>query len=171
MASPRRCGQRCLISRTTVTITKSLPRNCGITINAVYWACCAIRKSKKACNDWSRWLNGWNTAAHTHTPLATLWWIAGGFIESIAENDVYKNASVHALLGQIDKHLKQLSEEGNLVLNQAPPAELLKNLLYYVACAQRDSERIQELKRANDLSAALPTAADLETERQRMTGS
>jgi len=107
----------------------------------------------------------------TNTPLARLWWIAGGFIESIAENDVYKNASVHALLGQIDKYLKLVADEGNLVLNQEPPAELLKNLLYYVACAQRESERIKELQSAYDLRAALPTASDLESERQRMTGT
>ncbi|NQD35799.1 response regulator [Permianibacter sp. IMCC34836] len=107
----------------------------------------------------------------TNTPIATLWWVAGGFIESIAENDVYKNASVHALLGQIDKYLKQLGEEGSFVLQHEPPAELLKNLLYYVACAQRETDRIKELQSAYDLRSALPTASDLETERQRMTGS
>ena len=107
----------------------------------------------------------------TNTPMATLWWIAGGFIEAIAENDVYKNASVHALLGQIDKYLKQLGEEGSLILNNEPPAELLKNLLYYVACAQRETDRIKELQAAYDLRSALPTATDLEAERQRMTGS
>ncbi|MFZ5841482.1 MAG: Hpt domain-containing protein [Pseudomonadota bacterium] len=107
----------------------------------------------------------------TNTPMATLWWIAGGFIEAIAENNVYKNASVHALLGQIDKYLKQLGEEGSLILNNEPPAELLKNLLYYVACAQRETDRIKELQAAYDLRSALPTATDLEAERQRMTGS
>ncbi len=109
--------------------------------------------------------------ACTGTPIATLWWVAGGFIESIAENDVYKNASVHALLGQIDKYLKQLGDDGSFVLNQTVPPELLKNLLYYVACAQRETDRIKELQQAYDLRSSLPTASDLEAERQRMTGT
>lgn len=103
--------------------------------------------------------------------MATLWWVCGGFIEAIAENNNYKNASVHALLGQVDKYLKHLSDGGTAILREEVPADLLKNLLYYVACAQGNSDRLRELHAAFDLRAALPNADDLEAERRRMTGS
>ncbi len=110
-------------------------------------------------------------AINANQPIGLLWWVGAGFVEAIGENAIYKNAAVHALLSQIDKYIKQMGDEGDSAALQEPPPELLKNLLYYIACAENKTARLDELRDAYQLRDALPSAAEIESERQRMTGT
>src|SRR5690606_28135212 len=61
-------------------------------------------------------------------PLGSLWQIASGMVEGLANGSVVNGASVRTLLRQVDKELKRLLEQGADGINQAAPDDLAKNL-------------------------------------------
>ena len=74
--------------------------------------------------------------------VARLWWVADGFIFSIAEKGLYKEKEVHLLLSKVDKQIKRLADEGDKALNDEIPAQLLSKLLYFVARSKSKNGRI-----------------------------
>lgn len=103
-------------------------------------------------------------------PLGSLWQIASGMIEGIANGSVANSASVRTLLRQVDKELKRLVEHGADGINQAAPDELTKNLLFYIAKAPAQSPRINALKERYRLDDALPDRGTVDEERARLAG-
>ena len=103
-------------------------------------------------------------------PLGSLWQIASGMVEGLANGSVVNSASVRTLLRQVDKELKRLVENGADGINQAAPDELTKNLLFYVAKAPAQSPRINALKERYRLADALPDSGTVDEERARLAG-
>ncbi|MDG1579731.1 Hpt domain-containing protein [Pseudomonas sp. GOM6] len=103
-------------------------------------------------------------------PLGSLWQIASGMVEGLANGSVVNSASVRTLLRQVDKELKRLVEHGADGINQAAPDELTKNLLFYVAKAPAQSQRISALKERYRLEDALPDSSTVDEERARLAG-
>ena len=103
-------------------------------------------------------------------PLGALWQIASGVVEGLASGGVANGTSVRTLLRQVDRELKRLVEQGADGINQAAPDELIKNLLFYVAKAPGQSERIQSLKALYSLDEALPDSSVVNEERAQLAG-
>ncbi|WP_144392322.1 Hpt domain-containing protein [Pleionea sediminis] len=102
--------------------------------------------------------------------VAHLWWVADGFLFSILEKGLYKDAAVHGLLGKIDRHIKRLADLGAKALEDTIPDELLQNLLYYVAKSTSKNEKVVRLKERFNLSSSMLTDDEVEEQRRRLKG-
>ena len=88
------------------------------------------------------------------TPSVRLWWIAAGVIEALRDGGLEASVSVRRLLGLLDQQLKTVSSDGSTALARAAPADLVKNLLYYLARSTSTTARvtaIRETYRLEDL--------------------
>ncbi|WP_022967315.1 Hpt domain-containing protein [Denitrificimonas caeni] len=103
-------------------------------------------------------------------PLETLWQVSAGLVDGLANGSVEAGASVRTLLRQVDRELRRLVAEQAPGLNQPASIELIKNILFYVAKAQANSERLQRLHEQYRLDEALPNELLLDEERARMAG-
>ncbi|HHX35714.1 MAG TPA: response regulator [Gammaproteobacteria bacterium] len=103
-------------------------------------------------------------------PLEPLWQVAAGLVDGLANGSVDAGASVRTLLRQVDRELRRLVAEQAVGLNQPAAAELIKNLLFYVAKAQPNSARLEKLHTLYRLDEALPNELFLDEERARMSG-
>ena len=61
-----------------------------------------------------------------------LWRVVGALLEGLRENGIEAGAAVKRLLGQVDRQIKRLIDEGETEFATAPPDELVNNMLYYV---------------------------------------
>ena len=82
------------------------------------------------------------------TPSVRLWWIASGVIEALRNRGLEASVSVRRLLGLLDQQLKTISSEGDAALARPAPADLVKNLLYYLARASATSARVESIRTA-----------------------
>lgn len=103
-------------------------------------------------------------------PLEPLWQVALGLIEGLANKSLELGTSVRTLLRRLDVELRKLVREQASGLNSEPPADLLKNLLFYVAKTHPNSEHLQELHELYKLTDAVPSELLLDEERARMAG-
>jgi len=101
--------------------------------------------------------------------VARLWWVADGFIFSIAEKGLYREKNVQALLGKVDKQIKRLADQGELALDDEIPAQLLSKLLYFVARSKSKNTRVQNLKKEFNLEESLPESETVKKQQQQMT--
>jgi len=82
------------------------------------------------------------------TPSVRLWWIAAGVIEALRNGGLEASVSVRRLLGLLDQQLKSISREGGEALTRSAPADLVKNLLYYLAHSTASSARVTSIRTA-----------------------
>ncbi|NCF80665.1 MAG: hypothetical protein GWP74_03555, partial [Proteobacteria bacterium] len=82
------------------------------------------------------------------SPSVRLWWIAAGVIEALRNHGLDASVSVRRLLGLLDQQLKTISKDGSVALGHAAPADLVKNLLYYLAHATSTSARVTAIRAA-----------------------
>ena len=103
-------------------------------------------------------------------PLAPLWSIVAALVEGLREQGIELGVSVKMMLGQVDRVLRQLAQDGAERLQEAPPNELLKNLLYYVAKSTQATPRVQQVRERFRLADALPSDELINEERARLSG-
>lgn len=101
---------------------------------------------------------------------ARLLWVAGGVIEALRDGGLESSVAVKRLVGQVDRQIKQIIDTGESAMIEAPPRELLKNLLYYVAQADSTGERVTALKQDFQLASLLPNAGVVEQSRDQLSG-
>ena len=104
------------------------------------------------------------------SPFGALWPVAAGLTELLQAGELDNSSSIRGLLRQLDRELKRLISDGVTTLNQPAPADLLKNLLFYLAKAPVQSPRIAALKAHYRLDEALPDAELVGFERSRIVG-
>ncbi len=108
--------------------------------------------------------------AATTPPVFELWWIVGGVIEAMADGGLEASVSLKQMLGQIDRQIKRLSDEGEAPVAEDPPRELVNNLLYYVGKASSNGERVSAIKESFKLGQLLPDEGTVEETRASMAG-
>lgn len=107
-------------------------------------------------------------AAATEAPVYQLWWVVSGVLEGLGEGGLEPGVSLKRLLGQTDRELRRLHAQGEAQFARQPPADLLNNLLYYVARAQSAGERVSAIRDAFNLAGLIPGDAQVEAARQSL---
>jgi len=105
----------------------------------------------------------------TRQPLFQLWWVVGAVVEALQENGLEGGVSIKRLLGLADREIKRLYELGEARYAQAPPVELLNNLLYYVGRAETAGPRVTAVRASFRLSELLPVDETVEQERENLS--
>jgi chemosensory pili system protein ChpA (sensor histidine kinase/response regulator) len=105
----------------------------------------------------------------TTQPLFQLWWVVGAVLEALREGGLEGTASVKRLLGQADRDLKRLYEQGEARYADSPPLELLNNLLYYVARAKSSGPRVSAVRASFRLDELLPVDDHVEQARESLS--
>ncbi len=109
-------------------------------------------------------------AVCTQDAAQRLWWIAGGMVSALREGWLEASIAPKLLLGQVDRQIKRLIDEGEAGILSTPPDDLLKNLLFYVARAKDGGEPVSLIKQTYGLSALLPDSEELERAQHSLTG-
>ncbi|HEX3895136.1 MAG TPA: Hpt domain-containing protein, partial [Rudaea sp.] len=90
-----------------------------------------------------------------------LWWVASGVLESVASGALETNVSLKLLFGKVDREIKRLVDGGEASFRNAPPVELVKNLLYYIAHSAAPGSRAVEIRETYKLDTLLPSEKEL----------
>lgn len=109
-------------------------------------------------------------AACTQEDARRMSWIATGVLESVASGAIEANAAVKLLFGKVDREIKRLVDAGEVGFAAAPPRDLTKNLLYYIAHSSAAGERAAEIRGTYKLDALLPSEKELEHAKGSISG-
>jgi chemosensory pili system protein ChpA (sensor histidine kinase/response regulator) len=130
------------------------------------------------------WIQGGNNERHLETlsgviralensanrdDMYQLWWVVGGVLESLQNGGLETSVALKRLLGQTDRQIKLLIDEGLGAFDNHPVTDLLNNLLYYVARSSHAGERISEIRAAFNLAELLPGDEQVEHARQALS--
>jgi chemosensory pili system protein ChpA (sensor histidine kinase/response regulator) len=99
-----------------------------------------------------------------------LWSISAALVEGLVSDGIDSSVSVKMLLGQVDRNIRKLIDVGEDEFSRLVPSELLKNLLYYVARVDGESDRIKQVKETYRLAELLPGDNELEEARSGLGG-
>ncbi|HEX9706723.1 MAG TPA: Hpt domain-containing protein, partial [Steroidobacteraceae bacterium] len=105
----------------------------------------------------------------TTAPLYQLWWVTGALLDALRAGGLEASVTVKRLLGHADRELKRLYGQGEAAYSEAPPIELLNNLLFYVARAETRGERIDAVRSSFRLGELLPIDESVEQERESLS--
>ncbi len=105
----------------------------------------------------------------TRQAVFQLWWVIGAVLEALRDNGLEGGVSVKRLLGLADREIKRLYEQGEARYSQAPPVELLNNLLYYVGRSTVAGPRVTAVRASFRLSELLPVDESVEQERESLS--
>src|SRR6185312_4204034 len=108
--------------------------------------------------------------AATTPPVFELWWIVGGIIEGLREGGIQADVSLKQLLGQVDRQMKKLMEQGEGQAADDPAQDLVNNLLYYIGRADTAGKRILAIKESFKLGELLPQEAEVQEARDSLSG-
>lgn len=98
-----------------------------------------------------------------------VFWIAGGLVESLKDDGVDTSVAVKMLMGHVDRQIKKIIDVGGFALDENPPADLEKNLLYYVATSTTSGEFTKDIKDAFNLKEIMPDTQAVEQARADLT--
>ena len=107
--------------------------------------------------------------ASTRDDMYQLWWVVGGVLEALQQGGLETSVALKRLLGQTDRQMKYLIDEGLEAFDKHPIDDLLNNLLYYVARSTSAGERISEIRAAFNLSELLPGDEQVEHAREALS--
>ncbi len=107
--------------------------------------------------------------ASTRDDMYQLWWVVGGVLEALQQGGLETSVALKRLLGQTDRQMKYLIDEGLGSFDKHPIDDLLNNLLYYVARSTTAGERISEIRAAFNLSELLPGDEQVEHAREALS--
>ena len=107
--------------------------------------------------------------AATRDDMYQLYWVVGGVLESLQNGGLETSVALKRLLGQTDRQIKRIIDEGIEAFDNHPIDDLLNNLLYYVARSSTAGERISEIRAAFNLSELLPGDEQVEHAREALS--
>ena len=105
----------------------------------------------------------------TRDDMYQLWMVVGGVLESLRNGGLETSVALKRLLGQADRQLKYVIDEGLLAYERHPVDDLLNNLLYYVARSSSAGERISEIRAAFNLAELIPGDEQVEHAREALS--
>ena len=90
------------------------------------------------------------------TARAPLWDVGLALVEGIENDTIPGSVALNNLLRDMDKEIRHMSSIGVASLDEYPPEELIKNLLYYIARSQATSPQILAMRELYRLDRSLP---------------
>ncbi|MFO7603676.1 MAG: Hpt domain-containing protein, partial [Gammaproteobacteria bacterium] len=108
-------------------------------------------------------------SASVDSELSRLLWSAEGILEGLQAENLQTGVAIKLLMGQVDRQIKRVIDQGEQAFNTLPADDLVKNLLYYVAQSESGTPVVDEIKQAFKLQQAMPDAARLEQARAELS--
>jgi chemosensory pili system protein ChpA (sensor histidine kinase/response regulator) len=105
----------------------------------------------------------------TRDDMYQLWMVVGGVLESLQNGGLETSVALKRLLGQADRQIKYVIDEGLLAYETHPVDDLLNNLLYYVARSSKAGERISRIRAAFNLEELMPGDEQVEHAREALS--
>src|SRR5690606_20762364 len=105
----------------------------------------------------------------TRDDMHQLWWVAGAVLEALRDGGLEASIALKRLLGQTDRRIKLLIDEGPEAFDKHPIADLLNNFLYSVARSRTAGKRIGEVRAAFNLAELLPGDEQVEHARESLS--
>ncbi|HXW10968.1 MAG TPA: Hpt domain-containing protein, partial [Steroidobacteraceae bacterium] len=96
-------------------------------------------------------------AAASTQPLYQLWWVVQAVIEALRTGGIEATVSVKRLLGHVDREMKRLADLGEARYAETPPADVLNNLLYYVAQSSTVGPVVADVRQSFSLQDMVAT--------------
>ena len=101
-----------------------------------------------------------------------LWWAAGGLMDAVANGDLESSVALNRVMGQVDREIKRLIDEGELPAMQPARDDLFRNLLFYCAQAPASSsDRVAEIQATYRLKDLLPDEREMSAARESLSGA
>jgi chemosensory pili system protein ChpA (sensor histidine kinase/response regulator) len=148
----RRAAQKVRPSFQTALLGFIRGENIGPNLDSLIKACESLAKSAKT------------------EAAKPLWDVLTAVLVALRAEGLEASIQLKRLIGQADRQLKRLVDSGEAAFVNAPPVELLNSLLYYVARARCDDERVTKLRTSYALAEAVPGEAQLERMREGLSG-
>lgn len=104
------------------------------------------------------------------TPMGRLWWAARGALRTLSQPGIDIDRTRKIYLGNIDRQLKRLVQEGGVVLREEPPAVMLRESVYLASLLPADDALGATIRKVFRVPADTPSAAELVAEREAMSG-
>lgn len=104
------------------------------------------------------------------TPMGRLWWVTRGALRALGQSNIEIDRTRKIYLGGIDRHLKQLAQEGGALLRAELPGVLLREGIYLSTLLPRKDPLSAAIRKTFEVDPASPTAVQLAEERDIMTG-
>ena len=101
-------------------------------------------------------------------PGRQIWYVLTAVLEALRGDGLEETVALKRLVGQADRQLKRLIDEGETTFVQSPPVDLLNGLLYYVSRASGEQERLEELRAVYNLDELVPAEDQLAEARDEL---
>jgi chemosensory pili system protein ChpA (sensor histidine kinase/response regulator) len=99
-----------------------------------------------------------------------MWYVLTAVLEAVRGEGLEETNALKRLVGQADRQLKRLIDDGEQAFIESPPTDLLNGLLYYVGRASGQQDRLEELRAAYNLEELVPGAEQLAEARNELAG-
>lgn len=103
-------------------------------------------------------------------PIAKLWWLGVGAIESLSQDGVNLNKTRKLALMVIDRQIKLLQAEGTKAFDRDAPDAMVKNLIYWVALGGGQTEHGKSVQETYQFEPLTYTAKELSREEEALKG-
>ncbi|MBN1237288.1 MAG: Hpt domain-containing protein [Gammaproteobacteria bacterium] len=103
-------------------------------------------------------------------PVQQLWQVLSAVLIGLKSDDLEATVALKRLVGQADRQLKRLIDGGEAAWIHSPPVDLLNSLLYYVARASGEHERLVAIRERYGLDEAVPAEEQLAEAREGLSG-
>ena len=104
-------------------------------------------------------------------PARRLFWVAAGTLDALGKNAFPISNPLKQALAKVEREIKRLADGGDAAFRSAPPIELTKQLLYFVAHEGSDTGRIGEIRQVFGLSGTEPSESELAHARGSLSGN
>jgi chemosensory pili system protein ChpA (sensor histidine kinase/response regulator) len=84
--------------------------------------------------------------ACSNTDVHKMLWITSGVMESLREGGLESSIALKLLIGNVDREIKRVIDDGEFKFSNNVPTTLIKNLLYYISCSLTNGALTKEIK-------------------------